>query len=221
MEVKTVSTIQTQVYQILKDEIAAGIYEPRQRLQEADIAAKFNVSRSPVREAFRQLIAERMLTGIPNKGVFVREFSRKDINEIFEMRLLLENHAIQGLVDGLDEDRDRRFRDILSQMSAASGHNDVDAYMKLDTAFHQELICSCDNELLAATYCNTISLVQQFICLALKTPSRLWESNGEHEQIAELLRTRRISLAAEANREHLETTRDAIVARLFPAAPTS
>lgn len=64
-----------QVYQILKDEIISGVYQPNDWLQEKDLAAKLNVSRSPVREALRQLAADGLVREVPNKGMFVRAFT--------------------------------------------------------------------------------------------------------------------------------------------------
>ena len=67
------NTIRDQVYQLLKDEICDGRYEPGYWLQEKELAQRLKVSRSPVREALRQLSRDGLVRDIPNKGVFVRE----------------------------------------------------------------------------------------------------------------------------------------------------
>ena len=76
---RPISTIREQVYQILRDDICQGVYAPGTRLQEVDLAENLNVSRSPVREALRQLAADGLLLEIPNKGVYVKEFTAKDL----------------------------------------------------------------------------------------------------------------------------------------------
>ena len=69
---RTITTMREQVYQILRDNICRGVYAPGTRLQELDIAESLDVSRSPVREALRQLAADGLLLEIPNKGVYVK-----------------------------------------------------------------------------------------------------------------------------------------------------
>lgn len=214
--VTAVTTIQTQVYRILRDEIYAGVYTPGQRLQETELAAKLNVSRSPVREAFRQLIADGLLEGVPNKGVYVREFTIKDVNEIFELRVLMESYAIERMEPGLSQEQEDSFTRILEDMDVACTNRDTETYMRLDTAFHHLLIRSCGNSLLESTYNKTIALVKQFIRLALCTRSDLWDSKGEHDEIVAYLRKKQIREASLANRRHLETTRAALVAYMFP-----
>ena len=91
---RPISTIREQVYQILRDDICQGVYAPGTRLQEVDLAENLNVSRSPVREALRQLAADGLLLEIPNKGVYVKEFTAKDIGEIYDLRVMLESYGI-------------------------------------------------------------------------------------------------------------------------------
>ena len=68
-----VSTIRTQVYDIIKQNICDGVYTPGQRLQETELAASLHVSRSPIREALRQLASDGLVEEFPNRGVFVKE----------------------------------------------------------------------------------------------------------------------------------------------------
>ena len=82
---RRINTISHQVYSILKEAIISGRYEPNHWLQEVEIAEELGVSRSPVREALKQLVAAGLVTEIPNKGTFVRDFSDKEIEEIFEI----------------------------------------------------------------------------------------------------------------------------------------
>ena len=83
--------------QILKDDICEGRFAPGQWLQENELAERLCVSRSPIREALRQLASDGLVVEIPNKGVFVKEFTARDIEEIFDLRVLLEDYAISKL----------------------------------------------------------------------------------------------------------------------------
>ena len=97
MERRPIKTIRNQVYQILKDDICEGRFAPGQWLQENELAERLCVSRSPIREALRQLASDGLVVEIPNKGVFVKEFTTRDIEEIFDLRVLLEDYAISKL----------------------------------------------------------------------------------------------------------------------------
>lgn len=92
-----VMTIQEQVYQFLKEDICSGVFRPGQRLQEVSIANQYKVSRSPVREALRRLAADGLVEEVPNKGVTVKRYSARDMEEIYEMRVMMENEAIDHL----------------------------------------------------------------------------------------------------------------------------
>ena len=88
------NTIRDQVYQLLKNEICQGVYEPGYWLQEKELSQRLRVSRSPVREALLQLGRDGLVRNIPNKGVFVREFSIRDIEDVFDLRIMMESFAI-------------------------------------------------------------------------------------------------------------------------------
>ena len=92
-----VNTISHQIYSIIKKAIVSGEYAPGFWLQEVELSKELGVSRSPVREALKQLSADGLVKEIPNKGTFVREFTQKEIIEIYEIRELLESYAILNL----------------------------------------------------------------------------------------------------------------------------
>lgn len=92
-----ISTIKEQVYNILKRRIADGTYYHGERLQENDLANDLMVSRTPVREALKQLVFEGILEESPNKGVSLRKFTEKEIKDVYNLRILLESHAIDSL----------------------------------------------------------------------------------------------------------------------------
>ena len=115
-EVKHIKTIRDQVYQILRDEICAGKYAPGSWLQETELTEYLGVSRSPVREALRRLVADGLLMEIPNKGVFVKEFTARDIDEIFDMRVMLESYAIRNSRSRMTSARLQKLFDILEKL---------------------------------------------------------------------------------------------------------
>ena len=116
MERRPIKTIRNQVYQILKDDICEGRFAPGQWLQENELAERLCVSRSPIREALRQLASDGLVVEIPNKGVFVKEFTARDIEEIFDLRVLLEDYAISKLQHHLTTADMQQLIDCLNEM---------------------------------------------------------------------------------------------------------
>lgn len=211
MEMQPVSTIQNQVYQLLKEEICAGAFPAGQRLQEQLLAERFQVSRSPVREALRRLGADGLVEEIPNRGVFVKTFTVKDIEEIYEVRVMLESQAISRLSLARMEPAAEDFLDLLARLRQTYERNDLPAYTMLDTQLHRLLTQTCGNSLVAALYDRIDCQVRQFRRYSLTDPKRLRESVDEHEQIIRLLLLGNTEGAKEENCRHLLLARDKII----------
>jgi DNA-binding GntR family transcriptional regulator len=89
------ATAWEQSYLTLRRRLADGTYPAGARLREEELAAQLGVSRTPIREALRRLDAEGWLRVVPNQGAFAASWSRQDIEEIFNLRALLESHACE------------------------------------------------------------------------------------------------------------------------------
>jgi len=133
MERRPIKTIRNQVYQILKDDICEGRFAPGQWLQENELAERLCVSRSPIREALRQLASDGLVVEIPNKGVFVKEFTARDIEEIFDLRVLLEDYAISKLQHHLTTADMQQLIDCLNEMERLHAQKNLRAYTDMDS----------------------------------------------------------------------------------------
>jgi DNA-binding GntR family transcriptional regulator len=89
------ATAWEQAYLTLRRRLADGTYPPGSHLREEELAAQLGVSRTPVREALRRLDAEGWLRVVPNQGAFAADWSYADIEEIFDIRAVLETHAAE------------------------------------------------------------------------------------------------------------------------------
>ena len=211
---RTVTTIREQVYQILRDDICRGVYAPGTRLQEVDLAENLNVSRSPVREALRQLAADGLLLEIPNKGVYVKEFTVKDIEEIYDLRVMLETYGIYHSGGHITSARRERLLRILSELEAFLEDGDLESYTATDEKLHTQIVRLADNSLVNDTYERVRSMNQQFRILSLMDSRRFRDSLDEHRQIVHSLVTGDLKRADELNRHHLELARQAILKRM-------
>ena len=211
MQQRSVSTIRNQVYQILKENICRGEFQPGQWLQENELAAKLAVSRSPVREALRQLVSDGLVVEIPNKGVFVKEFTLRDIEEVFDLRLLLENYAIGRLKNNLTTSGMEQLMACLSQLEDAHVKNDLRLYTSLDEELHGLLISLSGNSLLCVMYERVHAMIQQFRIFSLVSKKRFDESIEEHRGIIHCLIAGKVSEAQSINERHLTLARDKIL----------
>jgi DNA-binding GntR family transcriptional regulator len=135
-------TLRTEVVGMIRNAIVTGKLRPGERLKESVIADQMSVSRSPVREAFRQLEQEDLITSIPNQGSFVRAFNENDVKEIFTLRAALEDLACEIAVrEGKLQPADlERLEAYIEQQKEAVKARDFDRLTKLDMDFH-EFVC--------------------------------------------------------------------------------
>ena len=206
-------TIRQQVYQILREEILNGSLQEGQWLQELEISRRLGVSRSPVREALRELSADGLVSEIPNKGVFVRTFTTKDIEEVFEVRVLLENHAIESLYRLSDNDR-MRLEATIKELRSAYEDGDRRLYIRKDSELHKLFISLSGNELLHSMYERVDCVIQRFRIYSLEEERRFSDSLDEHERIVSYILEGRLLEATQVNREHLRLARDGILAHI-------
>ena len=107
MEEKIItSTIREQIYNILRKRIYDGYYESGTKLIDQEVCDEFHVSRSPVREAFRLLQAEGLLVGTSNRSLYVRSYSKKDVSNIYDVEIMLQDAGLRILANHMyDEQR--------------------------------------------------------------------------------------------------------------------
>lgn len=203
-EERSIKTIRDQVYQILRDDICAGKYAPGFWLQEGELTESLGVSRSPVREALRHLVADGLLIEIPNKGVFVKEFTARDIDEIFDMRVMLESYAIRKSRSRMTSARLQKLFDILEELERTFASGKLEDYTQVDEYLHKWIVELSENSLVISTYDRVRSMNQQFRVLSLTSHRRFDESLDEHRQIVQYLALGNVEAACETNNRHLE-----------------
>jgi len=137
-----------QVSKILTEAILEDTLKGGDKLVESDLQKQFGISRSPLREAFRDLEKKGLVTITPRKGTFVKSISRKDIQENFPVRASLEGLAAKEAFKKMSaKDRSRMERALL-KMENAVKKNDPKSYWKQHLLFHEIFITACGNDVL-------------------------------------------------------------------------
>ena len=208
------STIKQQVYEIIKENILAGKLKPGEWLQESKLAESLNVSRSPVREALKELVGEGLLENIPNKGVFVKVLSIKDIYNIFEFREVMEKYAIKKSIELITDDHRKALNEIYLDLKESFEKGDVNEYCRIDTKLHYFLFKMCDNEMIDDVVNNVFPLLQPFRIISLSSKGRFDESFDEHKGLIDGIKEGDFEKAWGYNKVHLRLARDEIIKHL-------
>lgn len=209
-----VNTISQQVYSIIKKGIVSGEYQPGFWLQEVELAGELGVSRSPVREALKLLAADGLVKEIPNKGTFVREFNDKEIMEVYEIRELLESHAILNLPARLSKEQIAKFKSYKTDFEKYHKEDDLDSYIQTDSKFHRYIIECCDNSILMELYSKVRNMNMLFRIFSLSTKKRFDESQIEHSDIIDKLIKGDYKGAEIINKTHLTYAKDTALEHL-------
>ena len=129
----------SRVFHMIRENILSGKYERDEELKEKSIGEELGVSRTPVREALRQLELEGLVTIIPNKGAYVVGISQKDIKDIYEIRSRLEGLCAKWAAENITKEQLDELEEniFLSDFHAAKGN--AEQMVELDNKFHEIL----------------------------------------------------------------------------------
>ena len=139
MERRPIKTIRNQVYQILKDDICEGRFAPGQWLQENELAERLCVSRSPIREALRQLENEGIVEYTRNVGCSVRTFSFWDSYEVYLLRTNYEAVSVRFLNGKIPGETIQKMEEILERMRKIPTE-EFESVFEYDNCFHEQLV---------------------------------------------------------------------------------
>ncbi len=199
-------TLAEQLAAGLAEQIVAGARPPGAALEEVQLAAEFGVSRTPVREALRQLGATGLVENRPRRGAVV---ARPDATRLHGMfRVMGELEALAAtLCAAAMPVRDRRALDALHlQMAEMVRGSQLAAYRAANVEFHRRLYAGAGNGYLAELAGSTRQRLAPFRASQLEAPERLQESHGEHGDIITAIARGDGAAAAAAARRHLGLT---------------
>ena len=137
-----------QITEILTNSIIQGQLKEGQRLVENELQEKFGVSRGPIRESFRILERNGLITIIPRKGTYVRKILRKDIEENFAVRAYLEGLAVRLAISNLTAEHIRKMESALSGMAEVLRDRDLESHLKYHSEFHEIIYKASKNDTL-------------------------------------------------------------------------
>ena len=123
---KTSQPLSAGLYSELQKDILSGAIPDGSKLTEQVVCKRYNVSRTPVREAFRQLEADGLIENIPNRGAFVTGLTKRDISDLFDLRILFEVQAVEWAVKRMSSEEIDRLAESLEFMEFYTLKEDVE-----------------------------------------------------------------------------------------------
>jgi phosphonate utilization transcriptional regulator len=201
------NSLPTLVQRELERMILAGDLAAGEQLREVEVAAMLGVSRGPVREAFRALEESGLVRLEKNRGVYVRQISVREADEIYEMRAILDEFVGRRLAEIATPLQIRELRQMVVQMEAASSRNDVDAYLAANVDFHDRLVELAGNGKLLLVYRRLVNELHLFRRMTLAQGGTLPVSTREHREIVKLIADHQPAAAARALHDHVVASR--------------
>ena len=182
-------TLREKILETIREAILRGALKPGEKVAEPELAERFGISRTPIREAFRQLESEGYLTVIPRKGAVVTALSERDVEEFYAIKSILEGYAARMAASNLsvkDIDRLEAINDRLEQLARVG---DVKTFFRVHNEFHELFIRASGNEKLLELIGQLLMKFNRLRRASLSLPGRMEISVNEHKKILEAFKS--------------------------------
>ena len=184
------------IFCILRDKILNEEYEKGQKLNEVVLSKELNISRTPIREALKQLELEGLVKSIPNKGVYVLGFSSRDIDDMLEIRVTQEE---------LD-----RIKEIYDLLEFYAEKNDQERFTEVNIDFHEAIYRATHSQYFEQLLSDINYYIHVTSRHSIKQPNRLIEAAQEHKEIYEAIVKKDKALAKANVEKHIRKTQSLV-----------
>jgi len=196
------------IYETIRDRITYGQLNPGERLTESGLAASFKASRSPIREALRQLESEGLISAERNKGITVSKLSLAEVDEIYSLRGLLESHAARLTAERATREDVKLLRDLQEKLKKAAKKFDLEGWLRTNTLFHDFLEEHCGNSNLIPILQTLKRRTYRYKYVIIRIPGHFEEYLEQHEGILRGCSKRDGELAEKFMKQHLATIKE-------------
>jgi len=186
----------------LRDGIIYGEFSPNERLVEDSLAAKFETSRTPIREAIRNLSTIGLVKIIPNKGAMVAEVNMEEMKEMYVIRANLEGLAVKLATNNIPESIFPELEEMMQAMNDSFNNGDREGFEKWNTAFHLTIYGYCKNKMLTGMIRDLLDKSVLFRRSSWASPRLIKTVMEEHRDLLEALKKRDEKNAQEIVEKH-------------------
>lgn len=201
------ASLSEEIENILRERILKGKYEIGERLKENRIADELKVSRTPVREAFRQLEKEGLIKTIPNRGSFTFGLTRRDIQDIYTVRAVVEALAVEWAADRISDQELRKLEDAFERMEFYTLKKDSEKVLENNKIFHEIIYDASGSRFLAQILKSYQEYVENTRKATVYYSDNLPSILDEHRGILEAIRQKDKAMAVERITAHLNNSK--------------
>ncbi|HRE22193.1 MAG TPA: GntR family transcriptional regulator [Rhabdaerophilum sp.] len=209
-------TLPAAIADALRKAILGGEHKAGDQLRQDRLAETFGVSRIPVREALIQLESEGFVVMVPHKGAVVTGLSRAEIDDVFDLRALLEPRLMRHSLPHLTTEDFERLEAQAGQFAAALASGDGEEWGRLNAAFHLALYAKAGLPRTLATVVGLLQTSERYTRLQLSDPARLERAMKEHGALVQLCRRGATEDVTKLLVEHIEAVRRDLLVLVMP-----
>jgi len=181
-------TLRERILGTIRDAILNGQLKPGEKVAEPELAERFGISRTPIREAFRQLESEGYLTVIPRKGAVVTDLSEREVEEFYSIKSILEGYAARMAAEKMTSRDCERLEAINGRLKQLASEGDVKTFFRVHDEFHELFIRAAGNDKLFTLIGQLLRKFNRLRMASLALPGRMEISVQEHIKILEAFR---------------------------------
>ncbi len=205
-EMAEMYSLRGRVFNKIRENILSGVYQENEELKENTLATELGVSRTPVREALRQLELEGLVTIIPNKGASVTGITSKDMHDIYMIRSYLEGLCARWACEHITEEQIEALEEVLYLSDFHAERKHSEQLVELDNKFHDMIYKASGSKILNHVLSDFHHYVERIRKITLSQPNRASQSAKEHAAILGAIKERDGDLAERLAHEHIMST---------------
>lgn len=213
MIIKKGKSIREKVYDILKEMIIDGKISPGERIIETDYCEKFQISRTPLREAIRMLELEGLVESQNTGGVLVKKVTKQEIYEIYKIRIALESIILDEAIKNITDKDIKRIEEILKDTEEALEVKKDEKVFSLFSEFNNMLYDIAKLPKVTSLINNINTYMKRFIKLSVKDELRKRMAFEDHVELLRAIKDKNLIKASEINKEHLEKSMNFILSQ--------
>lgn len=208
------ATLNQKAYAKLVERIVKGGYAAGAQLDERLLAQDLGVSRTPLRSAIAQLVREGLIEYVPYRGNYVRRWTKKEVDDLFRVRIALESLAVKLAIPKLSNEDIERIRVILDEVDAALSAGDMERFSDADSRFHAFIHRKADNKTLIEALARISLQIQMIRTVANRDSDVVARTLEERPRILAALAARDEEAGVRLLEEHIDGVRRAVLAQL-------
>ena len=210
-----------QVYGRIRKEILSCSLKPGDEFTELDIAERFDVSKTPVREALMRLQFESLVRAYPRRGYKVEPIKISDINDIFDMRVIVEAGATELAVQRVTDEELKKLFEIAEATSDEAYDSEPDSTLGANNSFHESIAAASRNVRLHRTLMQMLRELERFFYIEARASVAYPRKYASHTEIVQAMERRDLAAARTAIVDHVEGTRSILLAAVVDSQTRS